>query len=373
MRDRPRQSIRYRYKVGAIQDDEIYGHTAQAFEHVLFDSMGRLFAVAIWEDRLKLTSDVAINDTVINVSTTDGLDIQVGELIVLWRDWDDIEAQTVSSKTSNSITVANPFTKAFTVAETDVLPTFLGYVEDDIEQRVGKVDFAEFALTFQRVNLIDWANTVSPELPSQYEGLPIWPREWGLTGDFLGRVWTRDIEFSTNRLGKIASSFRKATPRRSSSELVVETTGRTDFETIRQFLFALRGRQKAFWMPSKTSNFELTATAANGAGSIRVRQNEYVNFVNNRAQFNRIQVTKIDGSVHRHTITASADVGTPPNNETDLTITPVTTSEYNTTNVVRIEYITLHRLDTDRLVIEPHEIRDHARIRFPIIEVLNEP
>jgi hypothetical protein len=79
MRDRPRQAMTYTYRMGdgGVDIEEPYYAEAQAFEHVMFDSIGRVFALPVWEDRTVLTAAVAPTDTVLNLVTA-GLDLQEG-------------------------------------------------------------------------------------------------------------------------------------------------------------------------------------------------------------------------------------------------------------------------------------------------------
>ena len=374
MRDRPRQSITYTYRKGDanVNLEEPYPEEPTAFEHVMFDSLGRVFALPVWEDRTVLRSPVAINDTTVNIDTS-GLDLQVGQLILLWRDWNDTEAQEISAVGALTVTVSNPFLQAWAIEDTVVLPTFTAYADDNVVQAMGRLDTALWRIRFNRINeRTDLIGGVSPELPADFEGIPIWPRKWGISGTTINRTWRRDIQPVNVQLGKIGRSFRKTTPRRLNSELRVEIRGRADFLAFRQFVLALKGKQKIFWLGSKYHQFRLQALTPAGGGSLRVFNNLYTNFVANRAQFDRINVVLTDGTETVHTILAAADVGTPPNNETDLTITPTAPVEYNTTNVERIEYYTRHRLDTDRVVFQATRPKDHYILTFPIIEVLNE-
>lgn len=375
MRQNPRQTISYGFFKGG--DDNPYTDEPQALEHVMFDSLGRTFAVPVWEDREVLTAAVGATDTVINVNTV-GRDFRVGELLLLWRDWNDTEAQEIESITPTQVTVSTGFIGAFAINNTVVLPTFLGLAQDGTNQQVFKVDAARWEIIFKRINTIDYAGLLSPVLPVDFEGLPIWPRAWFIGGQSVQRSWKRNIEQAQNDVGKLIQSFRLRVPRKTHSELRVEILNRTEYEFMRQFLFALRGRQKAFWLPTFTSNFLLTSPAPAGAGLIRTRQNFYSNFVFERAPLNKIQVTLTNGTQFRHTISASADVGAPPDNETDLTITPpVDTLQspdpgYTVANVRRIEYITKHRLNTDKYTFRALRPRDSTTLRFPIIEVINE-
>ena len=374
MRDRPRQSILYRFRKGDafLDDEEPYPEEPSAMEHVMFDSLGRVFAVPVWEDRTVLNAPVAVNDTVISI-TTAGLDFQPGQLLLLWRDWNDTEAQEITSVAAGSITATNPFLQAWAVEDTVVLPTFTAYVDDAVTQLIHRLDHVLWTIRFNRINeRNDLLDGVSPELPSDFMGLPIWPRKWTISGVNQNRIWRRNIQEVQTALGEIERTFRNTVPRRANAQLQVNIRGRTDFETFRQFVLALRGRQKIFWLGSKYHQFRIQAVTPALGGSIRVFNNFYTNFVATRAIFNIINVVLTDGTENRHTIISAVDVGTPPNNETDLGISPVAPVQYDTTNVARIEYYTRHRLDTDKVVFQAIKPRDHYTLTFPIIEVLNE-
>ncbi len=372
VREIPRMSIDYRLKKGG--DDEAYGTQAQALEHAIFDSLGRTYAVPIWEDREVLLSPVGSPETEVNVNTL-GRDFQVGELVLLWHSWDDFEAQEIASITSTVITATNPFVGTFAIADTVVLPTFLGFVDDGVRQQVFRKDYAVWATRFHRITNVNYQDGASPELPADFEGLPIWPRPWNIRGTSITRSWRRNTEQVAADVGKIERGFRLTVPRRASAELGVEIHGRTDFESFRQFLFALRGRQKTFWLPSFTSNFELRATATAGTALIRVSKNFYTTLVAERSPFDKIQVVLSDDRTFRHTIVASADIG---GGEIDLSVTPAVGEpesprpDYTLLNTVRIEYITKHRLNTDVLRFQGEQPRDDFSLVFPVIEVINE-
>jgi hypothetical protein len=152
----------------------------------------------------------------------------------------------------------------------------------------------------------------------------------------------------------------------------VELRGRADFEQFRSFVLALKGKQKIFWLGMKFNQFNIQATTVATGNSIRVFNNFYSNFVAERAYFNIINIVTTGEVDHFHTITASAVVGAPPNNEIDLTIDPVAPIEYNVNNVVRIEYFTRHRLDTDVIRFQAIRPKDTYTQTFPIVEVINE-
>ncbi len=365
MRPLARESIGYRFVFGG--DDDPYGYRPQAFEHMMLDSLGRTFAVPVWEDRTVLTAAVSGGATVVNVPATANLDFRVGELLVLWRAWNNVEAQEILSIAATSITVASPFINAFAVAGTVVLPSWYGHLDDNVQQEVFRFNFTRWGLRFHRQNNVSFEVSTSPTLAKTYEGLPIFPKPWGMPGNSITRTWQRAIEETSAPLGPPARAYKWTVPRRKNSAIVVEMAGRTDFLALRSFLYALRGKQKTFWLPSGYQNFILTTTASSGAGLIRVRRNFYPTFVAERQPFNKIQVTLTTGAVFRHTIVDSANVN---QDETDLTITPTLSTDYTVANVAKIEYITKHRLDSDVLEFQGRRPQDDYTVVLPLIEVL---
>ena len=102
---------------------------------LLWGWQARLYGVPMWMDSQALLVDVAINDTVIQVSTTFRR-FQVGGLMMLWRDMHTFEALTIQSILSGSLTLTSPVTLAWLAdGKTYVLPLLIGRLPDDVAVR----------------------------------------------------------------------------------------------------------------------------------------------------------------------------------------------------------------------------------------------
>jgi hypothetical protein len=85
---------------------------------VINDSTSPLFRYILIDEKktdIALTSDISLNDTVINVSAGHGFTAAAGEIIVVWENNRFIQQEVVSVAT-NAITVSTPVTASYTVA-----------------------------------------------------------------------------------------------------------------------------------------------------------------------------------------------------------------------------------------------------------------
>jgi hypothetical protein len=126
--------------------------------------------------------------------------------------------------------------------------------------------------------------------------------------------------------------------------LAWQPASRAERWSLRRHLLALRGRQRAFWLPSfNTGGLELAATATAGAGSITIREvNLGIGYPDGELD---IYLLTTSGTVITRQVTAiTPGVGTEV-----LTITPTWPTTVTPAAVHRFHILTRMRLAQDRV------------------------
>lgn len=360
----PRQEIGY----SALASRDIDRNELNAF---LFDWHSRVFGVPLWWDAREVDQDVAINDAVIHVATTQWADFRVGGLAVIIafdeegnRTADTLEISAVNVSPS-TVEFTSGTASAYTAGRALLVPVVPGVLNTTIPktrfpttQQITTVSFTS----------LDNDNTSLTADASAFE-------------DFGGKVVIDDANCMDNQLRE---SFTKKITRIDGDTgeiLQVSTEDRSTPTTqkrwnvdeaqrlweIKQLLYAIRGQQVSFLLPTFNKDMEPVAVVGVGGSTLDIVNIGYTQFIKNREPYRQIAVIfKDDANL---TIPSPVPGGSPPLwvpgqkflffdilSSTDLTpdverlsLFPASAVGFAPSDVERVEFIVKSRFNSDSI------------------------
>ncbi|KKN40603.1 hypothetical protein LCGC14_0731640 [marine sediment metagenome] len=367
-RIRSRKLPRQKFDVEYLIDDSKERAVAQ---NSLFGGLGKAFGVPLFHFARSLNSDMAIGETVVQVTTTDAdfrdSTVEVKELAVLWRGFDDFEVVqiAVGGVTASSVTLERPVAQVHDAATTSLIPIQVSVLNDNSGWQVyqtGEVQkFRCEWMTEEATDLADLSGlathggTVVFDDPNFIDGNTL---EEGLKGKF---------QIFDSETGKFTSLDRRLSPQLNFVK-GFETHTEAESFLLRKRLYGLLGRQKSFYVPSWRKDFELVTAIGAGDTNIDVAPVEYSRFnPTGHAPFGDIMIELNDGTrFFRNIISATVGIGDPAREE--LEIDSSLGQIVSIPEIKRISYLYKVRLNSDTVEIV-HLDRGVYSVRIPLAGV----
>jgi hypothetical protein len=326
--------------------------------HTLFGQAGRSFAVPTWWDFRPLLADVSVGATSIPIDPTSA-DFRAPGFAILWRSPQDFEVVEINSIGAASLELLRPTEKAHPALGTSVMPIQTCFARPEISTPRRGNNVTTIEATWEATG---WRDRASDGSFETYKSLPV------VVGtNFLASEELDESLFARqDRLDSIAGAFRVArrafpllrSQRRWEPESVEEVWA------LRQILHALRGRQRAFWLPTFREDFELLATISGASTALTVRNSEYERFLGAQAPWADIEIVLHNGTTYRREIVSSQTDA--PNEQLNID-TPLGVS-VTVAEVKRISYLLKMRLDTDTVQLT-HRGLGRAEASVPTVVV----
>lgn len=127
------------------------------------------------------------------------------------------------------------------------------------------------------------------------------------------------------------------------------TYGRQAQASLRALFYALRGSQKAIWLPTFSDDLTLKSLIVANGQTLDVQWCGYSRFAQSQLGRQDIQITFKNGSVLYRRITASTEVDSTTER---LAVDTTFPAQILPTDIIRISFISLCRLSNDSVVIE---------------------
>lgn len=330
MRLSPRRALTFH--VGAE------GQARQALETAVDGWAGRVWSLPFWPDGVDLDAELLAGAMTIPASTI-GRDFREGGLAMLlglgFRDYEVVEVETVEP---GAIVLRRPTVRHWP-AGTVLYPARTARLPEGVEltRFTGRSAFGSVAFDF--VGEQDW-----PELGGMptYRGLPVLedPPEWsrGPTSTTTRKLATRDNGFGEPEVIDLAdvALLRQV--------FHYAPVGRAQLARLRSLLYRLAGRWGAVWVPTWAEDFTLCELAAEGSTALDVEWKGYTLYTPAHRNRRDVRIQQGD-AVHYARIESSSEVDADVERLGLSSPLPVTLEPGRT----RISYLSLWRLDTDRL------------------------
>lgn len=339
----PRQEITYNYVMRNQRD-------LSTIRSLLTEWQPRVFGVPLWWWARKITADAAAGSLQVTVSSLANMDLRVGGLAMVAQtdpnDSQNILADVLEvdhfGSPENTVTFTSETTQAFSpVNGAVVVPVLACLAQQRIVLARQGTDFGEYRMTFLSTdNQVDLSDTTPF---TTYQGKVLLDDPNFLPGksytEQLNHKNTR-IDYDVGRIDAFSSKLLGVStlPKRWQNNSNLEEWQR------RGLLYALRGKQVSFFLPSFQKDFQLVADVGVSSANIDVQNVGYTSYVGARSPLRDIEIVLNDGTITRHRITGSSEVSTAVER---LTISPIASQDFTVAEVKRISYLHQNRFDTD--------------------------
>lgn len=195
--------------------------------------------------------------------------IEVGDSVALIQSDEQYQELTVSGSTTSGITLSFPVSGDYENAALVLL------VQADVSEALGVSRSVQpirpAQLEWTTHDTTDWADAGSYQ---QHRGLPVLAQAACIGGESLNEALSKPFDSVDNG---IAKPYRDTLQDQFTQRLGAawQPAERSEAFALRQWLYWLRGSQRAFWLPDFNNGLQLVGSVTSGASTITIR---YVGF-----------------------------------------------------------------------------------------------
>ena len=359
LRQDPRSLYSFRYGVEE-------GRERTRMENTLFGRQGQAFGIPIYHEAALLSSAVAAGATTLPVDSTAFADFRVNGFVVVYQDGDTFDVVQATAIAADSFTVDPPLTNAY-AAGIRVAPLRLAdtpALSSVVRHRRG---LSFFDVQFRVID--NRADIASAAAFGSYDGSVLLDDpNFVVSGNTVAEQWSRPLIVLDNETGRVFQTALGAVSR----HLGVKTFwagGRQAIWELRQLLFALRGRQISFFLPSFSDDLQVEVDPIFNSTDLVVQNTGYTQDVASRSPRSVIRMTFNDGSPALLREIASSSV--IDSAQERLVVDTAWPSNIAISTIARVEFVEKVRFDEDEIEIE-YQIGGAraARVSVPVASVL---
>lgn len=360
LRKHPRQS----FEVSYLLD----GNDRQRMQALLLDWTDSTFGFPLWHEQVYLTAAVSIGATAYQVTGADVVDFRVGGLAAIIQSNATFDVLRITALTATQITAADPSVNAYAV-NTRIVPLRTALlVKTPTGQRfLNRLE--EFKLTFDVLDNDTGAvvGSTTPVWWTTYNSRVLFDDPNVVSGGTMREEFPRRVYRIDNNTGKVTqSSIWDRSKHNFEKGFVLRN--RADIYTLRKLLTALRGKQKAFYIPSFAEDLTVVVNISTGTSILDVTSLQYVRFVLNRLPMKVFRITFTDGTSLVRSVTSSATISSTVER---LTLDTTWPANRTTAEVSRVEFYELVRFDSDEVQIIYPRI-GQAYCTIPLLRVFDD-
>ncbi len=319
------------------------GRERQLLDLALFGWSDRIWSMPIWPDIQLLTLGIAADVDFIPCET-EYLDFRAGGLAML-RAEDAFTSETVEilDVLSNGLQLKRNTQLAW-AAGSRLYPARAAQLLDEPSLSKLTDRLFEAEVQFLVVEPCDWPEWLPATL---YRGRPVWDRR----------------PDDTDNLTHAAQRLRSTLDSGFAQPLITDTAhralqmlgqrhldlGREARALVRSFIYGMRGRQKAVWVPSHMHDLTLVATVSAVATTMDVENIGYTRFSNGKPGRRDIRIELFDGSVFMRRLIGSTELD---NQVERVGLDSALGVEVQPHQIARISWMNLMRFESDVQEIE---------------------
>lgn len=352
MRLNPRQVLTFmNFQTDPVQDMQM--------RLALFNWIAQVWGVPIWWEQQPMTVAMSPGDILISVNTTFA-DYRVGGLVFVRNAANQTEAFEISSLTASSIGitsgVANTYPK-----NSQVMPIRTAYAKTQTQQQVFITGAEKLQIQFTTLDNVDLSAIAGSY--TTYQGLVVLD-DINFVDDMLTEGMDRHgVTVMDNTSGVIYQQFSTDRSRPSTTK-TWWTNLASEIWPIRQLMYALRGSQKTFWLPTNRNDLQLAATIGSSATTFSIKYVGYSLFGLDKnaipmRPFADIRFTLANGTKILRQITGAVNVGGVT--ETITVDSAISGTALTVAQVARIEFLQLMRIADDKVSLT-HDHPGRAQI-----------
>lgn len=263
LRSKPRRSFNYAFKTAREESARL--------ENLLWGWQNRIYALPVWTDRPRLTSEVKRGDLFLALPTATH-SFSAGNLAILYSDVRNMEVVEIDSVAPTGLSLKRPAEANWPV-RTSVFPVVLGHLPNNVPMTRLSSQAVTGTLGFITDPSVTEPNIPVGTVAVTYNGLEVLLRQPNWKG---GLPVEMQYAFETldQQTGPITWHTTEEFPRiqRAYSWLLSD---RTKIDDFRAFLGRRKGQQKAFYLPSWHDDFVITKGVGQADSAIYVKDNEF--------------------------------------------------------------------------------------------------
>lgn len=359
LRRNPRQEFQLTYLLD--------GDERRRLQNTLFGWQSKLFAIPMWHEQMRSTAAVVAGDTVLQVNTTTNFDFRVGGLALIYQSSTQYDVMVLSAVNANSLEFDDsPLLNSYD-SNAKVMPVRLGYITNSVRGARYKTTLERFELS---ITVADNDTGIFEESTTgwnTYNSKVLLDDNNVMESDQIPSEFQQNITFIDNDVGNIAATSRWESHKHVSQKGFF-THSRAEKLKLLKLLFAFRGKQKSFYLPSFIEDFTAASNLVIGEATIDIDHVEYTRFVNAASPRNVIRVTFTDGTDLTREIVGASEVS---DTVEELTLDNTWPANRTVAEIERIELFELSRFDTDVFTfrfLTPHK----AIVTAPTVTVFDD-
>jgi len=312
-------------------------------EAQLFNWSARTWALPIWPDGQPLSSALSAGATSIACDTVNR-DFTAGGMAIMIASAVLYEVVSVQSVASGALTLSYPVQNNWP-AQTRIYPVRTAFLAGYPKLTRENGNFSTASPSFLVIEPCDWS--AASGLPT-YRSAPVLensPDEGGLEMTLARNTVMIDCDTGTVAIDDLAGI---GLPTNTHNWWLEGGAIRAAFRAL---LYLLKGRQGEIWVPTYQQDLKITAAVASGQAYIDVELTGYQLYLLNQVNRQDIRIELYNGTIlYRRIIGATGlDVYTER-----LTLDSGIGSAVAVTDVRRISYMALSRLNSDAIEIQHH-------------------
>jgi hypothetical protein len=356
LRGVPRQEFDYLYRV----DD---GQQRATLDLLLFDASATELGMPVWTEPAFLTAAAASTATTLNVDTTAYSSFRATGYAVLHSDWNSYEAVQVNAVGGSTLTLASGLANSWPVG-TRVLPLRRAILQSGSMRGQRYLNtLADFNVTWR---VVDNGTDIADVSAYGSYNSKVLLDDYNAIEGTMPIGMDRKVTELDGDTGAIYQETTQTAGRPTSLKAFV-TGSRAASWAMRRLLFALKGRQVSFYLPTFAKDLTLAVNYSTGGSALVVNNVGYVAHAAHRQPRSDIRVALVGGTSYKRAITGQAAAGA---NES-LTLSSSIAQNINVSDVVRIDYLEKVRLDVDDIQIVHSDEIGSTSVQIPVKGVLD--
>lgn len=335
-------------------------HGKRLLDNIRFGQGKKEFMLPIWHDRQSLKLPLAVGSTEIPCSTV-GFDF---DKYALLRSGDlntfDFEVVEIDSIASDHLELVNNTGRTWAAASR-LYPLRRAMLSDFTRSQVLTPDVSTLQVSFEVIEPCDWPVF---EFPDQYLSRPVWEfkHDWREARN-LG--FNRIISAVDNDTS-IPVYFDLPDQVFGSLDTRWVVRGRVDNAEMRSVLYALAGRYKSVWVPTRMDDLKLAATIASGSTQLTVDYCGYTVFIAQKNGRRDLRIELRDGSVFYRRVTNSVESSSGGVLREILTINSALGVEVPKEQIRSLSFLMLMQQSSDSVTLS-HETDASGVTTAPIV------
>ena len=340
LRKQPRQVFEVEYKLTT--------NDRQRMQAMLMDRMHGQFGFPLYHEQVALTSSVSIGTTNYPITGGDSVDFRIGGLAAIITDANTFDIISIVATTDTVITGSDPSINAYP-AGTGIMPMRIVRMLRSVTGRRHTNKLEVFRITFEVTenDIGALAGSTTPGFWSLYNSRVLFDDCNVVNGDSLQEEYSRRIFRINNQTGIVKQDSTWDLYKRTHAKGFV-ARNRAEIIQLRKVLLALRGRQKAFYIPTFIEDLEVKAQLTISTNTMDIERIDYERFVVSRRPKKIFRITFTDDTSLVRVIQSVVSVGDTTER---LTLDTTWIATRPVSEIKRIEFYELVRFDSDSIVL----------------------